>query len=189
MRDSIFDTTDDIEYNCYQIILDYYYPKLSQNDLIKSHIWSFLDNMNEFRDRKIKVYYEIKKRNWDTSLKFISLSVEEFIRGFIYCVYHNENNNVLIPYLRNDIYYFKNADIVRDNYLNCVYRNFNGVRAIKEAILNYIVCDNNKYIHSDQTKRLQKDDMVFSINYYNNTCSLNNELKHIMNNFEGYQGA
>ena len=161
-------------FDCYENILNAYYPELGKVDLIKMHIWSFLDIEDEIYNKSIKLYYEIKNRNnWETSIKCIDLTMNEFIYGFICCIYDNKESKTLIPYLRRHIAYFKNKFYAKQKYSKYIQHNFNAVRDIEEAILNFVTYDNKKF---------QQEYMVYSINYYNNTCSLNNHIKHILNN-------
>ena len=168
------DINDNPAFHCYENIMDVYYPELCKIDLIKMHIWSFLDVEDKIHNKRMKLYYEIKNRNnWETSIKCIDLTMKEFIYGFMNCVYDNKENETIIPYLRCHIAYFKNELYAKQNYSKYIQYNFNAVRDIEQAILNFVTYDNKKF---------QQEYMVYSINYYNNTCSLNNHIKHILNN-------
>ena len=169
------DINDNPAFHCYENIMDVYYPELGKVDLINMHICSFLDLEDKIHNKSMKLYYEIKNRNnWESSIKCIDLTMKEFIYGFMYCIYDNKENETIIPYLRHHVSYFKSKIYAEQNYNWWIKYNFNAVRDVEEAILNFVTYDNQKF---------QYVDTVYSINYYNHTCSLNNHIKHILNNY------
>ena len=161
-------------FHSFENIMEAFYPELEKIDLVKMHVWSFLDIDYKIHNKTIKLYYETKDRiDWDTSIQCLNLTMKEFVYGFINCVYDNIDNDTLVPYLRYHVSYFKNKIYAKQHYNIYIKYDFNAVRDIEEAIIDYITYENKKF---------KQDYMVYSINYYNNTCSLNHQIKHILNN-------
>ncbi len=99
------------EHNCFDCL---------HKDL-QCYIFQFLIPI-ELKDKKIKIFYEIKNRKtYDTNITHIVLSYYDFVFQLTKALYYKYNyeysqHSIILPYLRNDIIFFKRNHVFQVNF-------------------------------------------------------------------------
>ena len=116
-------------------------------------------------------YYEEEYNNKYFKNKFFKIKTNELMKSIIICLIHKKIINLcaIIPYLKNDINYFKNNDS-----FNHIYNNFKFNNKLLYIQL-YIVI--KEFIINNNVK---SGTCLYNINYMNKIDRINDKINNLM---------